>query len=424
VSRGPLPPRGANVAIASVIGGADVEPVDLRAADGAPSSGLLYRPHGTSPTVGVHLMHPRTDQTRNYNIPPLLAAGYMVLARNSRSVNNDADTLHEDLLVDLAAGVELLRSRGCEKVVLLGNSGGGALAALYQSQAEALPGERIAQNQTVASVDLRQASLPAADALVIVGGHLGQGKTLAKMLDAAVVDESDPLSVDPEFDIYDPRHGFRLPITQTRYEDDFVAEVRAAQLRRVERIDRLARAAIAANDDASVVAKALPDADETFGARLWAERRAAARGYLTIYRTIADPVMVDPTLEPDDRTQGFDGYRRPDIQNYRQIGFAHLLSPRAWLSTWSATASHADLLSTIAKVTVPTFIAHYAGDVFTRLSEFEEVEKAAGAKDFHSLIIRNADHYGKIINADGSTGDRTHEGTEAAIRWLNDRFAQ
>jgi pimeloyl-ACP methyl ester carboxylesterase len=424
VSLAQLPPRAANVPIAVAGAAVAVEPVDLVAADGAPSSGLLYAPRAGRPRVGIHLMHPRTDQTRNYNVLPLVSAGCMVLARNGRSVNNDADTLHEDLLLDVAAGVGFLRTRGCETVVLLGNSGGGALAALYQSQAEAAPGARIKKETTVSGVDLAHASLPSADALIIVGGHMGQGKTLAKLIDGAVVDEADPLSVDPAADIYDPRNGFRLPVSETRYPPEFVAAVRAAQLRRVERIDRLARSAIAAAADARNAASWLPDGGDALRARLWVDRRAAARSYLTIYRTIADPVILDPTIEPDDRVPGgFDGYQRPDLQNYRQVGFAHLVSPRAWLSTWSALSSHADLAGSIGGVTVPTLVVHYRGDLFTRLPEVETLRHAAGTADFSLVIVGQADHYGRRINPDGSMGARTGEGTDAAVSWLGKRFA-
>src|SRR6202044_294943 len=88
------------------------------------SRGHLYVPVAKRTRIGVHIMHPRTDQSFNYNVPPLVEAGCMVLARAGRWVNNDTDTVHETLLFDVAAGVRLLRERGCDTVVLLGNSGG------------------------------------------------------------------------------------------------------------------------------------------------------------------------------------------------------------------------------------------------------------------------------------------------------------
>jgi pimeloyl-ACP methyl ester carboxylesterase len=415
-----LPPRAANVGVSTVGGNLIVEPVDLVAQDGAPSSGLLYRPaHGT-PTVGVHLMHPRTDQTRNYNAAVIANAGYLVLARNSRSVNNDADTLHEDLLLDVAAGVEVLRARGCETVVLLGNSGGGPLAAFYQWQAGLAPEQRIAPADTVARVDLQRSVLPPADGLLLIGSHLGQGATLMKQIDASVVAEDDPLSVDPTLDIYDPRNGFRLPVSATRYDPEFVRAVRRAQVRRIERLDQLARASIAANDDAREHARLLPAGSP---ARLWAERRSSARNYMAVYRTLADPVAIDPTIEPDDRIPGgFEGYARPDVQNYRQVGFAHLTSPRAWLSTWSGLSSHADLTRSLEHITVPTLIVHYAGDTFTRTHEIERARAGSAADDVELSVVAHTDHYGRSITSDGQLGPRRTDGTDAAITWLRQRF--
>ena len=131
-----------------------IEPVVFTSADGALSRGLFYRPAGRQPRVGVHLMHPRTDQSLNYNIPPLVRAGYAVIGRAGRAVNNDVDTVHEEILLDLAAGVRMLRDSGCERVVLLGNSGGGSLASLYQSQAQAVAASRLGRSQYT-NVDLR-----------------------------------------------------------------------------------------------------------------------------------------------------------------------------------------------------------------------------------------------------------------------------
>jgi hypothetical protein len=258
----------------------------------------------------------------------------------------------------------------------------------------------------------------------MVGAHMGQGKTLEKTIDASLIDESDPSSVDPTLDIYDPRNGFTLPVGYTRYAPDFVENVRAAQARRVERLDQLARALIAANDDARFVASRLHTSEEaTSLARLWAERRAAARGYLTIYRTLADPLMIDTTIDPDDRVAGgFENHPRPDIQNYRQIGFAHLVSPRAWLSTWSANASHASLAAGLARVSVPTLVVHYAGDIFTRLGEIRDLEKVTAAQDFELAVMRRTDHYGRRLNDDGSIGVRSSEGTAAAVEWISKRF--
>lgn len=242
---GQHPPRGANVPLSALPPGLEYEPVNLVSADGAPSRGIVYRRKGTRPRVGVHLMHPRTDQSHNYNIGPLAAAGYLVLGRGGRSVNNDVDTVHEEVLLDVAAGVQFLREAGCDQVVLLGNSGGGSLAALYQSQATTAPAARLAP-EPYTEAALRTASLPAADGLALIGIHVGEGRVLMDMLDPSVTDEHDPFGVNPDLDMYDPANGFVLPPGTVRYDRGFLERYREGQARRVRRLDELARAAISA----------------------------------------------------------------------------------------------------------------------------------------------------------------------------------
>jgi pimeloyl-ACP methyl ester carboxylesterase len=409
------------VALSAMPAGTLVEPVVLTSADGATSRGLFYRLEGRHPRVGVHLMHPRTDQSLNYNIAPLVAAGYAVLGRAGRAVNNDVDTVHEEILLDVAAGVRWLREWGCEQVVLLGNSGGGSLACLYQQQALAAPAERLGP-QPYSSVDPRSADLPAADGLALIGIHRGEGQVLREMLDPSVIDEGDPYSCDPDLDMYDPGNGFRVPIAGIGYDGAFLERYRAGQLRRVRRLDDLARASLDAQARAAQELAALPG-DASPRQRLDAERRSIQTRFLTIYRTTADPAMVDLSIDPDDRLPGgHDGHQRPDLQNWSTTGFARILTPRAWLSTWSAESSHADTLRTLASVTSPTLVVHYAGDVYTRIRDARALCEAAATDDKTFVVVRHADHYGRPIEGGASSADRVTEGTAAVVEWMTSRY--
>ena len=75
-----------------------------------------------------------------------------------------------------------------------------------------------------------------------------------------------------------------------------------AQRDRVARIDAVAKAALADRDE-----RRRPAARARAGQRR-VERGARQRGvharYLTIYRTLADPAYLDPTIDPDDRELG------------------------------------------------------------------------------------------------------------------------
>src|SRR5262249_26078294 len=110
------------------------ELVDHAAADGFPLSGRLYLPPRGEPDTVVVAMHPRVDFARHYLAPAVAAAGYAFFGPASRYLNNDADMLHERVLLDVAGTVGYLRERGFRTVVLLGNSGGGSLVAFYLQQ--------------------------------------------------------------------------------------------------------------------------------------------------------------------------------------------------------------------------------------------------------------------------------------------------
>ena len=74
----------------------------------------------------------------HYLIGPLAERGICCMGLNSRYMGNDTVLLMERAIQDLGAGVQFLRAAGYEKVVLIGNSGGAALASFYQAQAEKL----------------------------------------------------------------------------------------------------------------------------------------------------------------------------------------------------------------------------------------------------------------------------------------------
>ena len=157
-----------------------MEVVNLVAEDGVASRGVLYRRRGRTVTAAAHLMHPRADHSQNYVAAALVQAGFDVLARASRWVNNDTYAVHETLLLDMAAGVTFLRTeRGYSDVALVGNSGGGTLAAYYQQQAEIAPPGRLRTTPAGDELDLNAFTMPAASALVLIGAHLGEGRVLA-----------------------------------------------------------------------------------------------------------------------------------------------------------------------------------------------------------------------------------------------------
>src|SRR5437867_6656427 len=206
------------------------------AADGVPLSGVLYLPPRIEPDTVLLAMHPRGDFTRHYLAPRLAAGGYAFLGTTTRYVNNDADALHERLLLDVAGTIAFLRGRGFATVVLLGNSGGGSLFAFYLEQAAKPRAERLARAPSGDLVPLGDVDLPAADGLILLAAHLGEGQYLLDHLDPSVVDEGDPTAADPRLDMYDPANGYR-PMEEgpSRYSADFLAEYLPLQSARCAR---------------------------------------------------------------------------------------------------------------------------------------------------------------------------------------------
>jgi len=206
------------------------EIVNHAAADGVPLSGLLYLPPRRDPDTVLLAMHPRADFAQHYLVPHAVGAGYAFMGARTRNLNNDADALHERLLVDVAGTVAWLRARGFARVVLLGNSGGGSLFAFYLAQAGKPAADRLTRAPSGDRVPLGEIEMPTADGLVMLAAHLGEGIFLLERLDPSVVDEANPTAVNPRLDMYDPRNGYR-PMAEgdSSYSADFVAEFRAAQ---------------------------------------------------------------------------------------------------------------------------------------------------------------------------------------------------
>ena len=57
-------------------------------------------------------MHPRQDFSHHVLVPELLKHGFAVWAQGARSIGSDLTLLHEQALLDMAAGHVFLRQRG------------------------------------------------------------------------------------------------------------------------------------------------------------------------------------------------------------------------------------------------------------------------------------------------------------------------
>jgi hypothetical protein len=362
--------------------GTECKPYTLFTEDRAIAHGWLYH-RGGEDTV-VCLMHPRANFSRHYLTPALVEAGFAVFCENSRWLNNDATLIHERVLLDVAAGVRAMRER-FDRVVLCGNSGGGSLYTFYQSQANAGSGERLSETASGEQLDLNRFEMPCADAMIYLAAHPGEGYFLLHAIDASVLNENDPTSCNPRLDLYDPANGFREPPQPARYGSAFLAAYRTAQRARIERLDACAREHVARRRAARERAARGGGVEE--------RRRAIATSFLAVYRTEADPRYVDLSLDASKRGYGSLWSVRPDLSNYGAFGFSRVVSPEAWLSTWSAISSRAEITKTGPSMTLPSLMVTYSGDNVIFPSDNALMERALGSAALGRVEL-DADHYG------------------------------
>lgn len=400
--------------------------VYLEATDTAHSFGILYRPPDHEPKTAVYLMHPRGEFTRHYVVPGLTARGYAVFGHNSRYLNNDTDMVHERLLFDIAAGMRYLKERGFERIVLLGNSGGGSLLGFYQSQASRPPGERLTRTPGGEAVDLSAEVMPPGDLYIAVAAHLGEGRFMLNVLDPAVVDEADPTKTDTAWDMYHPAIGYRPFPQPSHYDAAWLAQYRQRQRERNRRLDRIAREYL---DDHAYFRARLRDpelAAQPDDVRALVTRHARLGRYMVIYRTLANPNYLDPSLDPSRRPLGsIFSPGDPVIGNYGPGGLARVMTPRAWLSTWSGLSSQADLPDTIAHVTIPTLIVYADGDCDIFPSEQDELLAKSGAGDRELRTLPWADHYLYPVGEEGAKlADPRERLIDMIVPWIEERIGE
>lgn len=401
--------------------GVTAEVVPLKAADRGESKGVLYTKGGEK-TV-VCLMHPRADMSRHYAIPYLLDAGYAAFGQEGRWPNNDIACIHEMLLPDIAASIKYLKEeRGFEQVVFIGNSGGGSLYTFYQAQAVTQPPDRLTTTPAGDPYDLNKFELPPGDGMIIVAAHLGEGKFMQTAIDPSVTDEDDPLSCDPELDMYNPANGFREPPEPSKYSEEFIQRYQAAQTARVARIDAIAKRYI----DEQRYFQGLIRQDDfdrlPLERRSFLSRRALVGRYMEIHRTEANLAYTDPSINPSSRDYGSLWSPRPDLFNYLEAGFAKYQTPRAWLSNWSGLSSRAAVLDNVPKVTIPILVVNHTGDhaIYPADSEAIYQHSAATDKQIHHV---DADHFGYPLPSKPNEGGRDAS-LKVITGWLKERFPE
>ena len=367
---------------------ADREFVSLNSATSArngagfmPCQGLYYTPaQNRRPKVAFIATHYNVDFSEHYLGDYMARRGYGYLGWNTRFRGAEPFFLLEHALIDIGAGVTWLREQaGVDTVVLVGNSGGGSLMGAYQSQAAS---PNISATRGLTLPDAVQA-LPACDYYISLNAHPGRPEVLTAWMDPAIVDETDPTSTEPELSMFNPDNG-------PPYSPEFVTRYRDAQ---VARNNRITDWCIAELDRLP----ALGMADRAFN----------------MYRTWADPRLMDGDLDPSDRTVGVCYAGDPQKANYSPRGIGLTNTCRTWLSMWSLKESQCQGVPHLRRITVPSLVLQSTADTGVFPSDARVIHDALAAAD-KTLEFMPGDHY---LTEPGNARDDV---ADRIAGWLND----
>ena len=324
-----------------------------------PCQGLYVRPADQPVHTAFIASHYNVDFSEHYLAEFMAARGYGFLGWNTRFRGNESFFLLEHALIDLGVGVRWLKeTAGVENIVILGNSGGGSLMAAYQSQAKgvtmhATPGLKLPQALN---------GLDAANFYISLCAHQGRPEVLTDWFDPAVTDEGDPMSVDPDLDMYNPVNG-------PSYSDEFIQRYRQAQTARNHRITEWCH-----NELHRI--EALGHRDRAFN----------------LYRTWADLRLLDGNIDPSKRVVGRCYAGDPKTANYSPRGIGLTNTLRTWLSMWSLRDSCCRGAEHLARITEPALVIQSDADTGVFPSDAKAIFQQLSSTD-KALHMITGDHY-------------------------------
>lgn len=323
--------------------------------------GAYMAPKGLKAAKGVAaiVMHPTSNFMGHYLIAPLAARGLTCLGLNSRYPNNDSQLLMERVIQDMGAGVRFLRDSGYEKIVLIGNSGGAAISAFYQAQAEQLSATHFPDGRPTRFVT---ADFPPVEGIALCGAHEGRSRLFLKWIDPSVTDEHDAFAVDPQIDLYNAQNG-------PPFSAGFLRRFYAAQKARRDHIENWVLGRLKA---------------------LEADPHGPQDQAFIIHRTHAEPRCLDLSLDANERAAGSIWGDARAI-NYAANAFGRYTSLRAFLSQWSSR-SRADGPDNLARTSVPVLLFTYTADASTFPSTRDLWLTTAKGRA-RNIDIKGGDHY-------------------------------
>ena len=319
-------------------------------------------PETASDTVLI-TMHP-TGGTGSLGVMKQFAeAGVHLLACDSRYRGADYALIMEKVATDLGAAVRYARERlGYKTVILLGWSGGGALSAFYQAQAEH---PTLSATPSGDGPSLMAANLAPADGVIEIAAHVSRHGTMTEWLDASILDEADPEKREASLDLYGDE-------VKPPYDTAFVERYRAAQIARNRRITAWVKHKLAT---------------------LRASGRENEEFAFVTHGTMADPRWLDPLIDANDRKPGWCYLGDPRIVNMSPVGLARFSTLRSWLSQWSYDDAQADGPRCLAKISVPVLVISNSADDACTPSHGRRLFEAVSHDDKLAYEVKGATHY-------------------------------
>lgn len=310
------------------------ETTQLSAQDGATFEVKLHRDDALPRQTAFLIMHPTTGWQDHFILKLLAERGFSALGCSNRYTGREAELILEYTVVDWAACVNHLRDAGYDKIIGIGNSGGGEIATCYQSEAIK---PTITGDPMGGPPDLSKMEFSPMDGLVMLNAHAGRPISLTQALDPSVggEDGNDPLQYDPSLDMYNPENG-------PPYSQDFRDRYQAAQVERNHKITRWCQEAIKRVEKTG---NPLMN-DLTF----------------IIHRTDANLRFLDNSIDASDRSGLTIWDEDPKMANYTPGPLRgprtrlRIMTARSWLSQRSLSASQFEVEKFMPQCTVPTIV--------------------------------------------------------------------
>ena len=394
--------------------------------------GALYRPDsGPAAHVAVLVIHRTSNFLSHPATRELARRGFMVLAMNPRSDNNEAAVNFEANALDITSGIEFLRRQpGITKIVLFGHSGGGPAVSFYQAVAEKGSSYCRGPNKLV-ECDGAFDGLPKADGLVLADAHPGVSVNGLRSLNPSVLDERDPKRIDAALDPFTPANGYTDGASA--YADAFRRKYFTAQS---ARMNRLIEAALAQQQQMRAGTAAYPDDDALIvtrfeGARLMELDPGVHHGTVKPQKLLKnDGTVVTQIVESvrkaaqgsAARNASFAGGAR--VMTMRSFLSANAIRSRDSMDDIDWCSSNNSTPCALRAISIPLLVTAMGAHYFIRDNEIHYDVAASADKDF--IVVEGATHGIRPCTAcertPGEYANSVRNFFDYVQRWINARF--